>query len=469
MNKRIEKDILGIVQIPNNVLWGVQTQRSLKYFKVSSEKMPWELIKSLTQIKRASAQVHYDLRLLDAIRTQAIIQASDEVLSGIHINEFPLSVWQTGSGTQSNMNINEVLANRANELINKIHTTQHTYKVHPYDHVNKGQSSNDVFASAMHIAAVISLYDKLIPVMKKLKKTLFRKSIEFCNIIKIGRTHLQDAIPMTLGQEISGWEYMLKKNIDQIKSTIPRLCELALGGTAVGTGLNTHPEYAERVVSELSRFINHSFISSSNKFESLATCDAMVNAHGALKGLAVSMMKIANDIRLLSSGPRCGIGELKIPENELGSSIMPGKINPTQCESMTMLCCQVMGNDVAIGIGGSSGHLELNVYRPLIIYNFLQSVCLLTDGIKNFHDYCVLGIQPQTHRITELLDKSLMLTTVLSTYIGYDKSAEIARKAYLERLTLKQAAIQLGYISAQQFDNWVRPENMITPNTDNES
>lgn len=457
-----KKDTLGIVQIPDHVLWGAQTQRSLKFFQISSEKMPWELIKSLTQIKRCAAQVNYDLKLLDNTRTQAIIQAADEILSGIHINEFPLSVWQTGSGTQSNMNVNEVLSNRANELIkNK------SILIHPNDHVNKGQSSNDVFASAMHIAAVVELCSKLIPVIKKLKKTLLKKSIEFRNIIKIGRTHLQDAIPLTLGQEVSGWEFMLKKNIDQIQSTIPRLSELALGGTAVGTGFNTHPEYAERIVFELSNLIKHTFLCSTNKFESLATCDAMVYSHGTLKGLAVSMTKIANDIRLLSSGPRCGIGELKIPENEPGSSIMPGKINPTQCESMTMLCCQVIGNDVAISIGGLSGQLELNVYRPLIIYNFLQSLRLLTDGINNFHNYCVLNLEPKTHRITKLLNKSLMLVTALSTHIGYDKSAEIARKAYLEGLTLKQAAIQLGYVSSQQFDNWICPENMINPNEEN--
>lgn len=463
MITRTEQDTLGTIQVPQHVLWGAQTQRALKYFQISNEKIPWELIKSLTQIKRASAQVNYDLKLIDCIRSQAIIQAANEILSGVHINEFPLSVWQTGSGTQSNMNVNEVLANRANQLIMTNQNQSHI-RVHPNDHVNKGHSSNDIFISAMHISAVISLNDNLMPIINTLKQTLFKKSIEFRNIIKIGRTHLQDAVPLTLGQEISGWKCMVQYNIEQIESTIPRLRELALGGTAVGTGLGTHPEYAERIVAELSSAINHTFTCSANKFESLATCDAMVNSHGALKGLAVSMMKIANDIRLLSSGPRCGFGELKLPENEPGSSIMPGKINPTQCESMTMICCQVMGNDVALSIGGASGHLELNVYRPLIMHNFLQSVRLLSDGIKSFHDYCILNIQPQFNKIKELLDKSLMLSTALSTYIGYDKSAKIARKAYLEDLTLKQAAIELGYINKEQCNKWIIPENMIYPN-----
>lgn len=462
MTTHLSKDTLGIIQVPDHVLWGAQTQRSLQHFKVSFEKMPWELIKALTQIKRSAAKVNHDLKLIDSAKSQAIIQAADEVLSGKHMTEFPLSVWQTGSGTHTNMNVNEVISNRANQLIYKIQTKKSQY-IHPNDHVNKGQSSNDAFASGMHIAAVVNLCKQLIPTAKVLKNTLLRKSIKFRNIIKIGRTHLQDAIPLTLGQEFSGWTCMLKKNIDQIESTIPRLLELALGGTAVGTGFNTHPEYAERIVAELSKLIGYNFICSANKFESLATCDAIVYSHGALKGLAISIMKIANDIRLLSSGPRCGIGELKIPENEPGSSIMPGKMNPTQCESITMLCCQVMGNDVAIGIGGSSGQLELNVYRPLIIYNFLQSVRLLTDGIKNFHDYCILNIQPQVDRIQELLNKSLMLVTALSKHIGYDKSADIARKAYLEGLTLKQSAMNLGYIDEQQFDNWIHPENMITP------
>lgn len=462
MTNRTDIDTIGPIEIENNKLWGPQTQRSLKYFRVSFEKIPWEIIIALTQIKRAAAKVNYDLKLLNSKRAKAIIQAADEILSsGMHMNEFPLSVWQTGSGTQSNMNINEVLANRGNELLGYQRNSIQKY-IHPNDHVNKSQSSNDVFPSAMHVASVVALYEQLLPKIKILRKTLLKKVIEFCNIIKIGRTHLQDAIPLTLGQEISGWEFMLKKNIYKIESAIPYLRELALGGTAVGTGFNTHPEYSNRIVSELSNFVKYSFVSAPNKFEALATCDAIVHAHNALKSLAVSMMKIANDVRLLASGPQCGIGELNIPANEPGSSIMPGKVNPTQCESMTMLCCQVMGNDVAITIGGSSGNLELNVYRPLIIYNFLQSIRLLSDGISNFHDYCILGIKPRIKRIQELLDKSLMLVTALSSRIGYDKSAQISKKAYLEGLTLKKAAIELGYINdEEQFDKWVQPEKMI--------
>ncbi|URJ30288.1 class II fumarate hydratase [Blochmannia endosymbiont of Camponotus sp.] len=461
MTVRIEKDTLGTVLVSNNRLWGAQTQRALKYFNISNEKMPCSLINALAQIKRAAAQVNCDLGLLDCKRAQAIIQAADEVLSGIHKDEFPISVWQTGSGTQSNMNMNEVLANRANELLSNEHKINNKF-VHPNDHVNKSQSSNDVFPSAMHIAAVVNLNEQLIPKVKILQKTLIDKSVKFNDIIKIGRTHLQDATPLTLGQEVSAWVSMLRNSVDHIEVTIPYLCELALGGTAVGTGINAHPEYAERIAGVLSLITKYNFISAPNKFESLSTCDALVHSHGSLKGLAVSMMKIANDVRLLSSGPRCGIGELSIPANEPGSSIMPGKVNPTQCESMTMLCAQVMGNDVSINIGGSSGHLELNVYRPLIIYNFLQSVRLLSDGIDSFHRYCAIGIQPNHQRIAELLDSSLMLVTALNPYIGYDKAAEIAKKAHVEGLSLKESALQLGYVNEKQFDAWVCPKNMTS-------
>ncbi|UOY04675.1 class II fumarate hydratase [Candidatus Blochmanniella pennsylvanica] len=460
MAMRVEKDTMGAILVPTDRLWGAQTQRALKYFNISNEKIPFSLIKALAQIKLAAAQVNYDLKLIDCERAQAIIQSAGEVLSGIHKDEFPISVWQTGSGTQSNMNMNEVLANRANKLLSSEHNANEKF-IHPNDHVNKSQSSNDVFSSAMHVAAVVTLNEQLMPKVKMLKKTLFDKSVKFNNIIKIGRTHLQDATPLTLGQEISAWVSMLEHNIDHIEVTIPHLYELALGGTAVGTGLNTHPEYAGRVVDVLSFLTKHNFVSAPNKFESLSTCDALVHSHGSLKGLAVSMMKIANDVRLLSSGPRCGIGELSIPENEPGSSIMPGKVNPTQCEAMTMLCSQIMGNDVSINIGGASGHFELNVYRPLIIYNFLQSVRLLSDGIESFHKYCIVGIQPNHERIKELLNRSLMLVTALSPYIGYDKSAEIAKKAHSEGLSLKEAALQLGYVDEQQFDLWVCPENMI--------
>lgn len=457
---RIEVDSIGEILVPSNRLWGAQTQRALKYFKISNEKIPIELIQALTQIKRVAARVNCDLKLLDEKRATVIIQAADEVLSGIYYqNEFPISLWQTGSGTQTNMNVNEVLANRANALLGM--TMGNSKFVHPNDHVNKSQSSNDVFPSAMHIAVVIGLCEKLIPNIQSLHKTLFNKSIEFNDIIKIGRTHLQDATPLTLGQEISGWVSMLQHNIQHIKSTIPHLSELALGGTSVGTGLNAHPEYAVRIADELSIITKHAFVSAPNKFEALATCDALVHSHGAIKGLAVSMMKIANDIRLLVSGPRCGIGELNIPENEPGSSIMPGKINPTQCESMTMLCCQVIGNDVSINIGGASGNLELNTYRPLIVNNFLQSIRLLSDGIKSFHLFCISGMQPRRERIKELLNNSLMLATALSPYIGYDKASEIARMAHKRGLSLKEAALLSGYVDEQQFDSWVCPENMI--------
>lgn len=461
MTMRVEIDSIGSVLVSNNRLWGAQTQRALKYFNISNEKIPIELIRALAQIKRIAARVNCDLKLLDEKRAKVIIQAADEVLSGIYYQyEFPVSLWQTGSGTQTNMNMNEVLANRANELLS-IERGEYSKFIHPNDHVNKSQSSNDVFPSAMHIAAVIGLCDQLIPNIRILHQTLCNKSIEFNDIIKIGRTHLQDATPLTLGQELSGWVSMLQHSIDHIVSTVPHLRELALGGTAVGTGLNAHPEYAVRVADELSIFTKHSFVSASNKFESLATCDALVHSHGAIKGLAVSMMKIANDIRLLVSGPRCGIGELSIPANEPGSSIMPGKINPTQCESMTMLCCQVIGNDVSINIGGASGNFELNTYRPLIINNFLQSVRLLSDGIKSFHNYCIIGMQPRRERIKELLNNSLMLVTALSPYIGYDKSAEITKIACLKGLSLKEAALSLGYVNEQQFDLWVNPENMV--------
>ncbi|URJ24881.1 class II fumarate hydratase [Candidatus Blochmannia ocreatus (nom. nud.)] len=458
---RIEQDTMGTISVSEDNLWGAQTQRALKYFNISNEKMPFSLIKALAQIKRAAAQVNCDLGLLDSKIMRVIMQAADEVLSGIHNNEFPISVWQTGSGTQSNMNMNEVLANRANALL-RSKKKIHAELVHPNDHVNKSQSSNDVFPSAMHIAAVIGVREQLIPKINILKKTLLDKSHKFNNIIKIGRTHLQDATPLTLGQEISAWVSMLQHNTQHIESTMPHLYELALGGTAVGTGLNTHPEYSIRIANTVAMLTKHDFVSASNKFESLSTCDALIHSHGALKGLAVSMMKIANDIRLLSSGPRCGIGELSIPANEPGSSIMPGKVNPTQCEAMTMLCAQVMGNDVSINIGGASGHLELNVYRPLIIYNFLQSVRLLSDGIASFHDYCIVGLQPQHKRINELLKKSLMLVTVLTPYIGYDKAAEIVKAADFYGLSLKEAALKLGYISEKQFDEWVCYKNMIS-------
>ncbi len=427
---RSEKDSMGAIDVPADKLWGAQTQRSLEHFRISTEKMPTSLIHALALTKRAAAKVNEDLGLLSEEKASAIRQAADEVLAGQHDDEFPLAIWQTGSGTQSNMNMNEVLANRASELLGGVRGMER--KVHPNDDVNKSQSSNDVFPTAMHVAAV-----------------------------KIGRTHLQDATPLTLGQEISGWVAMLEHNLKHIEYSLPHVAELALGGTAVGTGLNTHPEYARRVADELAVITCAPFVTAPNKFEALATCDALVQAHGALKGLAASLMKIANDVRWLASGPRCGIGEISIPENEPGSSIMPGKVNPTQCEALTMLCCQVMGNDVAINMGGASGNFELNVFRPMVIHNFLQSVRLLADGMESFNKHCAVGIEPNRERINQLLNESLMLVTALNNHIGYDKAAEIAKKAHKEGLTLKAAALALGYLSEAEFDSWVRPEQMV--------
>ena len=456
---RRESDSMGPIEVPADKLWGAQTQRSLEHFRISTEKMPLSLIYALALTKRAAAKVNLDLGLLAAEKAEAIMAAADEVLKDQHPDEFPLAIWQTGSGTQSNMNMNEVLANRASELLGGERGM--TRKVHPNDDVNKSQSSNDVFPTAMHVAAVIALREHLLPQLAVLQETLRQKSESFRDIVKIGRTHLQDATPLTLGQEFSGWVAMLEHNRRHLEQSLPHLSELALGGTAVGTGLNTHPEYAVRVAKELASLTGQPFITAPNKFEALATCDALVHAHGALKGLAASLMKIANDVRWLASGPRCGIGELSIPENEPGSSIMPGKVNPTQCEAMTMLCCQVMGNDVAVNMGGASGNFELNVYRPMIIHNVLQSVRLLADGMESFNEHCAVGIEPNRERIDQLLNESLMLVTALNTHIGYDKAAEIAKKAHKEGLTLKNAALALGYLSAEEFDRWVRPGEMV--------
>ncbi|MCG7802567.1 class II fumarate hydratase [Enterobacter asburiae] len=456
---RHEKDSMGAIDVPADKLWGAQTQRSLEHFRISTEKMPVSLIQALALTKRAAAKVNQDLGLLPAEKATAIINAADEVLAGKHPDEFPLAIWQTGSGTQSNMNMNEVLANRASELLGGVRGVER--KVHPNDDVNKSQSSNDVFPTAMHVAAVIAIREQLIPQLNVLKATLNEKAQAFRDIVKIGRTHLQDATPLTLGQEISGWVAMLEHNLKHIDYSLPHLAELALGGTAVGTGLNTHPEYAVRVAEELANITGQPFVTSPNKFEALATCDALVHTHGALKGLAASLMKIANDVRWLASGPRCGIGEISIPENEPGSSIMPGKVNPTQCEAMTMLCCQVLGNDVAVNLGGASGNFELNVYRPMVIHNVLQSIRLLADGMESFNEHCAVGIEPNRERISQLLNESLMLVTALNNHIGYDKAAEIAKKAHKEGLTLKASALALGYLTEEDFDAWVRPEAMV--------
>ena len=461
MNYRDERDTMGSVQVPAHALWGAQTQRSLQNFRISGERMPPALLHALALVKRAAAAVNRDLGVLDNERATAITQAADEVIAGNHDEEFPLVVWQTGSGTQTNMNMNEVLANRASELLGG--GRGRDCRIHPNDDVNKGQSSNDVFPSAMHVAAARSLHHQLKPAIAALRHTLATKAEAFSGIVKIGRTHLQDATPLTLGQEFSGYVSQLDHGLEHIDAALPHVYELALGGTAVGTGLNTHPEFAVRVAAELARLTGLPFVTAPNKFEALAANDALVHAHGSLKTLAASLMKIANDIRWLASGPRCGIGELKIPENEPGSSIMPGKVNPTQSEALTMLCCQVMGNDVAINMGGAMGNFELNVMKPLIIHNFLQSVRLLGDGMLSFNEHCVTGITANVDRIGELLRKSLMLVTALAPHIGYDKAAEIAKKAHREGTTLEQAAVATGYITVDQFQDWVRPEDMIQP------
>ena len=456
---RLEKDTFGPIAVPADKLWGAQTQRSLQNFDISGEQQPREIIAALAQVKKASATVNCTLGLLDAKKSQAINAAADEVLAGQHPGEFPLVVWQTGSGTQTNMNVNEVLANRASELLGG--ERGEARLVHPNDDVNKSQSSNDVYPTAMHVAAVTAIEQKLLPAMAQLRTTLQAKSEALADIVKIGRTHLQDATPLTLGQEISGWVAQLAHGEQHVRAALPHLYELALGGTAVGTGLNAPQGYAEGVAAELARLTGYPFVTSPNKFEALASCDALVHAHGALKTLAASLMKIANDVRWLASGPRSGLGELSIPENEPGSSIMPGKVNPTQSEAMTMLCAQVFGNDVAINFGGASGNFELNVFRPLVAHNFLQSVRLLADGMVSFNDHCAVGIEPNRERIAELVGRSLMLVTALNTHIGYDKAAYIAKKAHKEGTSLRDAAIASGHVTAAQFDQWVVPEHMV--------
>jgi len=451
---RSERDSFGAINVPKERYWGAQTQRALENFNISFERMPAELILALAEIKAACAETNCELGSLSADKALAIVQAANEVVSGQHEREFPLVIWQTGSGTQSNMNMNEVLANRASELMGGVRGEQRL--VHPNDDVNKGQSSNDVFPSAMHLAAVISIKNNLLPALVQLRRTLAKKSDEFLPILKIGRTHLQDATPLTLGQEFSGYVAQLDHARGLIESTVIPLYQLAIGGTAVGNGLNTHPEFGGRVAAQLAVASGVPFVSADNKFSALASHDALVAAHGALKTLAVALMKIANDIRWLASGPRCGIGEISIPENEPGSSIMPGKVNPTQCEALTMVCCQVMGNDVAISIGGASGNFELNVFKPMIAHNFMQSVRLLADGMLSFDEHCVQGIEAREERIAELLGRSLMLVTALVPHIGYDKAAEIAKKAHRENISLRDAALKMGAVSAGEFDCWVR-------------
>ncbi len=456
---RVERDTFGPIEVPVDRLWGAQTQRSLLNFDISGERLPREIIHALARVKRASAVVNQRLGLLDEARMRAIVAAADEVLAGQHPDEFPLVVWQTGSGTQTNMNLNEVIANRASELLGG--ERGEARLVHPNDDVNKSQSSNDVFPTAMHVAAVEALTQRLLPAIVKLRATLADKARQFDGIVKIGRTHLQDATPLTLGQEFSGYVAQLDHAERHVRAALPHLCELALGGTAVGTGLNAPKGYAEATAAELARLTGLPFVTAPNKFEALASCDALVYAHGTLKGLAAALTKIANDARWLASGPRSGIGEIRIPENEPGSSIMPGKVNPTQSEALTMLCAQVMGNDVAINIGGASGNFELNVFRPMIAHNFLQSVRLLADGMVSFNDHCATGIEPNRARIDELVNRSLMLVTALNPHIGYDKAAQIAKKAHQEGTSLRDAALATGHVTAEQFDAWVRPQDMV--------
>jgi fumarate hydratase class II len=459
MTDRIEHDTFGPIHVPADRLWGAQTQRSLQNFDISGELQPREIIRALAQVKRASATVNHALGLQGDEKTEAIVAAADEVIAGKHSGEFPLVVWQTGSGTQTNMNLNEVLANRASQILGG--PVGEGRLVHPNDDVNRSQSSNDVFPTAMHVAAVEALTDRLLPALGKLRATLARKAAEFDDIVKIGRTHLQDATPLTLGQEFSGYVAQLDHGERHIRASLPHLCELALGGTAVGTGLNAPPGYAEQAAAELAKLTGKPFVTAPNKFEALASVDALVHAHGALKTLAASLMKIANDVRWLASGPRSGIGELSLPENEPGSSIMPGKVNPTQCEAVTMLSAQVFGNDVAINFGGASGNFELNVFRPMVAHNFLQSVRLLADGMVSFNDHCAVGIAPNRARITELVERSLMLVTALNTHIGYDKAAFIAKKAHKEGTSLREAAVASGHVTGEQFDQWVVPGDMV--------
>lgn len=462
MKTRLERDTFGLIEVDAERLWGAQTQRSLEHFKISTERMPQELMIALAEVKRASAIVNRDLGKLDRQKSGAIVAAAEEVIAGLHPHEFPLAVWQTGSGTQSNMNMNEVLANRASELLNGERGEQRL--IHPNDDVNLGQSSNDIFPTAMYVAAALGVSKKLLPQIDKLRQTLQLKSEEFADIVKIGRTHLQDATPLTLGQEFSGYVAQLDYANATIATLHTALHELAAGGTAVGTGLNTHREFGVRMAAELAQRTGLPFKSAANKFAALAAHDALVSVHGGLKTLAAAMMKIANDVRWLASGPRSGLGELSIPENEPGSSIMPGKVNPTQSEAVTMLCCQVFGNDVAINFGGASGNFELNVFKPLLAHNFLQSVRLLADGIQSFDEHCAHGIAANRERIDELMGRSLMLVTALAPHIGYDKAAKIAKQAHHDGSTLKETALALGFVTSEEFDLWVRPQDMIHPN-----
>ncbi len=458
---RIEKDTMGEMKVPADKYYGCQTARSLENFKIGQDRMPLEVVRAFGVLKKAAALTNADLGVLEKDKAELISKACDEVIAGKLNNHFPLVVWQTGSGTQSNMNVNEVVSNRAIEIAGG--TLGSKEPVHPNDDVNKSQSSNDTFPTAMHIAAATFTLTKLAPAVSQLKDALQAKVVEFEKVVKIGRTHLMDATPLTLAQEFSGYVTQLEKGLKRIDMVLPDLMELALGGTAVGTGLNTHPDFAVKVAAKISDITGFKFSTAPNKFESLAAHDAVVMAHGSLKTLAVSLMKIANDIRLLGSGPRCGIGEINLPANEPGSSIMPGKVNPTQCEAMTMVCAQVIGNDVACNVGGSNGHFELNVFKPMMIFNYLNSARLIADACISFCDNCVVGIRANEENCKKNLENSLMLVTALNTHIGYDKAAKIAKNAHEKGLTLRESAIELGFLDNKQFDEWVRPEQMLGP------
>jgi fumarate hydratase class II len=461
MDFRIEKDTMGEVKVPADKYWGAQTERSRNNFKIGAEaSMPLEVVHGFAYLKKAAAHTNCELGVLSTEKRDLISKVCDEILQGKLNDQFPLVIWQTGSGTQSNMNVNEVVSNRAHVLSGGKLGEGHS-SIHPNDDVNKSQSSNDTYPTGMHIAAYKMVVETTIPGVEQLRDTLAKKSVEFMNVVKIGRTHLMDATPLTVGQELSGYVSQLNHGLKALRNTLDHLSEIALGGTAVGTGINTPAGYADLVAKKIAEFTGHPFRSAENKFEALAAHDALVETHGALKQLAVSLMKIANDVRLLASGPRCGVGELLIPENEPGSSIMPGKVNPTQAEAMTMVCAQVMGNDVAVSVGGSNGHFELNVFKPMMAYNVLMSARLIGDACKSFDEHCAVGIEPNHARIKQNLDNSLMLVTALNTKIGYEKAAKIAKTAHQNGTTLKEESVNLGYLTAEEFDQWVDPTKMI--------
>ncbi|MCT4782073.1 MULTISPECIES: class II fumarate hydratase [Exiguobacterium] len=461
MDYRIERDTMGEINVPASAKWGAQTQRSLENFKIGTEKMPLEVVYAFAILKKGAALANAELGVLEQAKADVISEVADDIIAGKHDAEFPLVVWQTGSGTQSNMNVNEVIAHLANDLLK---ARGQSLKIHPNDDVNKSQSSNDTYPTAMHIAAILAVEDHVLPAIEALHDTLARKADEFMDIVKIGRTHLQDATPVTLGQEISGWVRMLELSKQMIERTIEPLTELALGGTAVGTGINAHPRFGEVVAAKISQETGKQFVTAVNKFHALTSHDQLVFTHGALKALAMDAMKIANDVRWLASGPRAGIGEITIPENEPGSSIMPGKVNPTQSEALTMVAAQVLGNDATIGFGASQGNFELNVFKPVIMYNFLQTCRLLTDSLHSFDTHCAVGIEPDFDVIAHNVERSLMLVTALNPHIGYENAAKIAKLAHKEGVSLKEAALKTGLLDEEQFDKWIRPEEMTSPN-----